>query len=306
MPSPIPRAPFGRTGHASSRLIFGAAALMADNPKINERAFALLLEYGIDHIDVAASYGRAEEAVGRYMPTHRDAFFLATKTGERGYPGARDAIRRSLERLRTDRLDLIQLHNLREPAERELALSDRGALRAAIEAREEGLVRFIGVTGHGLGIARAHLDSLERFAFDSVLVPYNKPVLAQPGYREDFEELARACRERGIALQTIKAVARRRWPDPSRATRRSWYEPIEDARAFELAIRFVLARRDVFLNTSSDLSVLERTLAAASRAFAEPERDPATLERELDGALASIEARSLFEPGLDDPVAPAA
>lgn len=306
MSGPIPHVPFGRTGHASSRVVFGAAALMADNPKINERAFALLFEYGIDHIDVAASYGRAEEAVGRYMPAHRDAFFLATKTGERGYAGARDEIRRSLDRLCTDRIDLLQLHNLREPAERALALSEDGALRAAVEARDEGLVRFLGVTGHGLGIARAHLDSLEHFPFDAVLLPYNAPVLAQPGYAADFEALAAVCRARGVALQTIKAVARRRWADPARATRRCWYEPIEDERALELAVHFVLARPDAFLNTSSDLVTLERTLAAAARF------DPAEWAArpdaagELARALAAMDARSLFEPGLDDPrIAPA-
>ena len=307
MPRPIPHVPFGRTGHASSRVVFGAAALMADNPKVNDRALALLLEHGIDHIDVAASYGKAEDAVGRWMPEHRDRFFLATKTGERGYEGARSEIRRSLERLRTDRIDLIQLHNLREPAERDLAFSDDGAVRACVEARDEGLVRFIGVTGHGLGIAHAHLDSLERFPFDAVLLPYNWPVLQQGAYADDFERLARVCRERGVAVQTIKAVARRRWQDPARATRRCWYEPIEEPDAFERAVHFVLRRPDVFLNTSSDLAILERTIAAAER-FDPSATAARTAEADaaLADALTAIDARSLFEPGLDDPILPAA
>ena len=299
--APIEHVAYGSTGHASSRVIFGAAALMANNPKVNGRALELLLEYGINHIDVAASYGNAEEAVGSWMLEHRDRFFIATKTGSRDYAGARDQIHRSLERMRIDQIDAIQFHNLREPGCRERVFGADGALRAAIEARDEGLVRFIGVTGHGLDIPFAHLDSLERFAFDSVLLPCNPVLMARDDYAPGFDRVVATCAERGVAVQTIKAVARRRWDDRTNATRRCWYEPIEDPEVLERAVHFVLAKPGLFLNTSSDLVILERTLEAAAR-FDGTAPDADALER----GLAEIGARSLFEPGLDDPPPPPA
>ena len=204
----IPRLGFGRTGHESTRLIFGAAALFNATPEQNERALGLLLENGINHIDCAASYGHAELRLGEWMPEHRDKFFLATKTGERRHAAARDQIRASLERMQTDRIDLLQLHNLVDEAEWETAFSDDGAVRAAIEARNEGLVRFIGVTGHGTRVAAMHLRSLDRFDFDSVLLPYNHAMMASPEYAEDFEHLLEVCQDREVAVQTIKSVAR--------------------------------------------------------------------------------------------------
>ena len=297
MPVQISRRAFGSTGHESSRLIFGAAALMADNPRANDRALALLLEHGINHIDVAAAYGKAEEAVGRWMPEHRANFFLASKTGERSYQGAREEIRRSLERLRCDHLDLLQFHNLCQDADHEEAFSNEGCLRAAVEAREEGLVRFIGVTGHGTRAPAMHTRSLLRFPFDTVLFPYNYPLLAQPAYAEDVEALLALCAERGVAVQTIKAVARRRWAQGQERRRRCWYEPIEDPTAFERAIRFVLGHEMLFLNTSSDLTILERSLEAASRWEV---GSPQPGDEAMRQALAAIDAHALFRPGLDD------
>ena len=212
----IVKAPFGSTGHDSTRTLFGAAALSDVTQAEADRTLELLLDHGINHIDVAASYGDAELRLGPWMETRRNEFFLASKTGERSYAAARDEIRRSLERLRTDRLDLIQLHNLAEQAEWELAMGDDGALRACVEAREEGLVRFIGVTGHGLGIAAMHLRSLERFPFDTVLFPYSYVLLQDEGYRADVEALLAVCRERGVAVQTIKSLTRRPWGERGR------------------------------------------------------------------------------------------
>src|SRR3954469_19966287 len=169
----IERAPFGATGHESSRVIFGAAALGDVSKSDADRALDLLLEHGVNHIDVAASYGDAELRVAPWLSRHPGTFFLATKTGERTYRGAREQIHRSLERLGVDRVDSIQLHNLVDVIEWETALGPGGALEAAIEACEEGLVRFIGVTGHGLSVPEMHRRSLERFPFDSVLAPYN-------------------------------------------------------------------------------------------------------------------------------------
>jgi aryl-alcohol dehydrogenase-like predicted oxidoreductase len=289
----IPTLPFGHTGHESSRLIFGAAALLEANEAKSARALEMVLESGINHLDVAASYGDAELWVGRWMPEHRGRFFLASKTGERSYSAAREQIRRSLERLQTDRLDLIQLHNLVKEEEWEQALGEDGALRAAIEARDEGLVRFIGVTGHGTRVAAMHSRSLERFEFASVLLPCNGPMLAQPEYAAEFESLLATCRERGVAVQTIKAVARRRWAEGQTPDTTTWYEPLRTQDAIDHAVHGVLARDDVFLNTASDLDVLERTLDAAQRFFAGGASDDAALR----DALAAEQASALFVRG---------
>src|SRR5918997_716502 len=212
----IDRAPFGATGHESSRVIFGAAALGDVSKADADRALELLLEHGINHIDVAASYGDAELRLATWLRRHPGEFFLATKTGERTYRGAREEIRRSLDRLGVDRIDSIQLHNLVDVIEWEIALGPNGALEAAIEAREEGLVRFIGVTGHGLSVAEMHRRSLERFPFDTVLCPYNYVQMQDTRYAETFEALAALCAERNVALQTIKSLQSR--PCASRRT----------------------------------------------------------------------------------------
>lgn len=297
MTQPLPRRSFGSTGHSSSAVIFGAAALMANNPAVNERALALLLEYGVNHIDVAAKYGNAELAVGTWLPEHRDRFFLATKTGERSYEGARKELHESLEKLGCDQIDMIQLHNLTQEPDHAEAFSDEGCVRAVIEARDEGLVRFIGVTGHGTRAPAMHLRSLENFAFDSVLFPYSYSQLGQAEYKRDVEALIAVCQERGVAMQTIKAVARRRWGHDAETTRLAWYEPIEEPTAFEHAVHFVLAREALHLNTSSDLVILERTLTAAAR-FAEAGTAPS--DEELSAALANAGVQPLFVPGLDD------
>src|ERR1700685_909964 len=167
------RAPFGRTGHESSRVIFGAAALGSMRQESADQSLATLLEFGVNHIDTAASYGDSELRVGPWMAEHRDRFFLATKTGDRTGPAARASLERSLERLGVDQVDLIQLHNLVEEDDWATAHAKGGAVEALAQARDEALVRFIGVTGHGLRTAGMHLRSLEQFDFDSVLFPYN-------------------------------------------------------------------------------------------------------------------------------------
>ncbi len=188
--------PFGTTGHESTRVIFGAASLWAVTQSEADAALELLLEHGINHIDTAASYGESELRLAPGLRKYRERFFLATKTGERAYAPAREQIRRSLERLGVDQVDLIQLHCLVHPDEWDVALGENGALRAAIEARDEGLVRFIGVTGHGLTVAAMHLRSLGRFAFDSVLLPYSHVITQDAQYAPDFERVLATCRER--------------------------------------------------------------------------------------------------------------
>jgi aryl-alcohol dehydrogenase-like predicted oxidoreductase len=260
----IPTQPFGRTGHASTRALFGAAALGSVTQDEADRTLDVLLQYGINHIDTAASYGDSELRIGPWMGRYRAQFFLATKTGERTYQKARDQIRASLDRLRVDQVDLIQLHNLADPDEWEVALGPGGALEAAVEAREQGLVRFIGVTGHGTGIAALHLRALQRFDFDSVLLPYNYPMMQNTQYAADFEALLRACQERNVAVQTIKSIARGPWGDRER-TRSTWYEPLEDQGEIDAAVAFVFARPGIFLNTAGDIHLLPRVLDAAAR-----------------------------------------
>jgi aryl-alcohol dehydrogenase-like predicted oxidoreductase len=265
----IDRAPFGATGHESSRVIFGAAALANVSKADADRTLEVLLEHGINHIDTAAGYGDAELRIATWLKRHPDEFFVATKTGERTYAAAREQIRRSLDRLGVDRIDSIQLHNLVDVIEWETALSADGALEAAIEAREEGLVRFIGVTGHGLSVPRMHRRSLERFPFDSVLCPYNWVQMQDPRYAETFEQLATMCAERDVALQTIKSLAYRPW-DGRPHTASTWYEPLRDEADIELATHWVLGRPGVFLLTTGDVEILPKLLAAADRFESRP------------------------------------
>lgn len=283
----IPTAPFGQTGHQSTRTIFGAAALGAVSQSDADRTLDLLLRYDINHIDVAASYGDAELRIGPWMDRHRNKFFLATKTGNRDYHGARDEIHKSLDRLRVSQIDLIQFHNLVDPIEWDQVMNPGGALEAALEAREAGLVRFIGVTGHGTPIAAMHTRSLKRFPFDSVLLPYNYTVMQDPGYARDFETLLSLCAERNVAVQTIKSIAHRPWGTQEH-TRSTWYQPLEDHSAIDRAVYWVLGRPGTFLNTASDINLLPRILDAAARF--DPEADHASLTNEL----AALEMETLF------------
>jgi aryl-alcohol dehydrogenase-like predicted oxidoreductase len=276
----IPTLPFGGTGHESTRVIFGAAALMRASQDEADRGLEVLLGHGINHIDTAASYGDAELRIGPWMDRHRRDFFLATKTGQRSYAAARDEIHRSLDRLRVDRVDLIQLHNLVDPIEWDQALNPGGALEAALEAREQGLARFIGVTGHGTAIAAVHRRSLERFDFDSVLLPYSYVLMQEPKYAQDFEALLALCQERNVAVQTIKSIARRPWPTPEHNTT-TWYEPLTAQEDIDDAVWWVLDRPGIFLNTASDLGLLPKIIDAAERHAERHTRDEARL-RELD------------------------
>jgi aryl-alcohol dehydrogenase-like predicted oxidoreductase len=266
----IEKRQFDSTGHQSSRLIFGGAALSPLSQAEADRTLDLLLEYGINHLDVAASYGdgEAEKRMGPWMSEHRKQFFLATKTLKRSFQEARDDFHGSLERLRVDSVDLIQLHNLIDPTEWEQALGPGGPLEAAIEAREQGLARFIGVTGHGYTVAEMHIRSLDFFAFDSVLLPYNYVMMQNEVYARYFEELRERCRSNEVALQTIKSIARRPWQ--KQRDRRTWYQPLEDAEAIQTAVSWVLGDPEAFLITVSDVDLLPRVLEAASRFQARP------------------------------------
>src|SRR5216684_767271 len=283
----IERRPFGRTGHLSSVTLFGGAALARASQDDADRALDVLLRYGVNHIDTAARYGDSELRIGAWMARHRKDFFLATKTGERSKAAARDSIHRSLERLRVDHVDLIQLHSLAHPDEWEQALGPGGALEAAVEAREEKLVRFIGVTGHGWTIAAMHKRSLARFDFDSVLMPFNFFFAQNERYRRSFEEVLTICRERNVAVQIIKTIARGPWATTNR-THTTWYQPLEAQEDIDRAIHWILGLPDIFVNTAGDLALLPKILDAASR-FERP-----TPEEDMAAMLGSTKMTSLF------------
>ena len=289
----IQTAPFGNTGHLSSRVIFGGAALGAMSEERAAETLDLAVAAGVNHLDTAHSYGHAEVVMNPWLAEHRHEVFLATKTRERSGVAARAGLEDSLDRLGVDQVDLIQLHNLVEEDEWSEAFSSGGAVEALAAARDEGLVRFIGVTGHGLRIPAMHLRSLDEFEFDSVLFPLNYSLMKSAAFAADVDALVSRCIEDGIAIQTIKSVAKSRWEPGYEGPRFSWYEPLRDADAIERAVRFVLGREHVFLNSTSDAGVLPMVLDAASRARvgdfptdAEMENDSTQFEisRLFDGA----------------------
>ena len=284
----IEKIPFGSTGHVSTRTIFGAAALGRVTQAEADDALTLLLEFGVNHIDTAASYGDAELRVAPWLVDHRDDFFLATKTGERERGPAHDEIRRSLERLGVDHVDLIQLHNLVDRDEWETAIGTGGALEAAVAARDEGLVRFIGVTGHGVDVAERHLQSLAEFPFDSVLFPYTYIQLQDDRYAAAVAELLELCAEREIAVQTIKSLSKGRWRTDEH-TAAPWYEPLTDRAAIHTAVSWTLGKPGVFLNTVSDLTLLPDVLEAAASPGLRPS------DEQMDALVAEQGITPLFD-----------
>jgi len=276
---------FGRTGHRSSRTIFGAASLSQVTQAAADRTLDVLLQHGVNHIDTAASYGDAELRIAPWLAREPGRFFLATKTGARTANAARDELHRSLERLGVDNVDLWQLHNLADPIEWDTALSPGGVIEAAVEARDQGLVKWIGVTGHGAQIAANHRRSMERFDFDSVLLPYNFVTMQLPYYAENFEALTRTCAERNVAMQTIKSIAAKPWLGHEH-THTTWYQPLEAQADIDLAVWWVLGRPGVFLNTAGDIDLLPRVLDAAERFEKRPS----------DAEMSALLERSQTEP----------
>ena len=271
----------------SSAVLFGGAAFFNADQGVADRVLDVLLEFGINHIDTAPGYGDSELRIGPWMARHRQDFLLASKTRLRDYDGAAEEIRRSLDRLRTDHVDLLQLHALIHPDEWDQALGPGGALEALIEAREEGLVRFIGVTGHGWNAAAMHRRSLERFDFDSVLMPWNWFAAKHPTYAADFETTAALCAERNIAVQTIKGVARGPWAAGVARSHRTWYQPLENEADIRQAVHWVLARPGIFLNSLGDVDLLPAVLRAAADMGAAPD-DAAMAELSERTGLSSI------------------
>ncbi len=278
---------FGRTNHASSRALLGGAALGKIAQDEADAAIDLALGYGVNHIDTAPSYGESERRIGSWIRRHGKTFFLATKTGERTAVKAREEIQRSLERLGVAQIDLLQLHNLVEPQEWEIALGPGGALEAGVAARDEGLVRFIGITGHGVTAPSMHTRALARFDFDAVLAPYSYLMAQNARYLADFDALVQLCQSRRVAVQTIKSIVRAPWGDRER-TRATWYEPLEDQNDIDLAVHWVLSNPNVFLNTVGDVNILPKVLLAASRFQASPASDA------MRAQLTQLEMSPLF------------
>jgi aryl-alcohol dehydrogenase-like predicted oxidoreductase len=271
----------GRLGHESSVLLYGGAALSAVEQEVADRSIQQALDAGINHFDFAASYGDAELRLGPWIPRIRKDIFLATKTGDRDREAAWASINRSLERLQTDRVDLIQLHAVGDLDELGKVLGKDGAIEAAVRAKDEGLVGDIGITGHGDQAAATHLEALRRFPFATVLTPLNPVLWRDPAFRSDFEALVDEVRRQDAGLMTIKTASRRNWPEGAEQTHSTWYEPFTDAERIRATVSWVLAHDEITgLATSGDVRLLgpiidaERDRMAPADADTVLERDP--------------------------------
>ncbi len=284
----IEKNPFGNTGHMSTRAIFGSVCLSQATQDAADEVLETLLEFGINHIDTAPSYGDAELRLGPWMKQYREQFFLATKTDKLTYQDVREQFHRSLDRLQVDRVDLLQMHNLTDVVQREFAMRPDGALEFLVEARDKGLARFIGITGHGILAPKMHLQSLARFDFDTVLLPCNYLLMQNPNYCTDFNQLISYCREHNIAVQTIKSPARGLWGNKPRS-HNTWYEPLSDEEAIIKAVQWVMGKSGLFLITTGDMQVLPHFLAAAAD-FQKPPSDEA-----MEAMVAQQGMQALFD-----------
>ena len=257
----------GRLEHPSSVLIYGAAALADVGQDVADASIAAAIEAGINHFDVARSYGDAELRMGPWAGRLGPDAFLATKTGEREREAAWRSINESLERLQVDRVDLIQLHAVGDLADLDRATGTGGALEAAVRARDEGLVGAIGITGHGDQAPATHVEALRRFAFDTVLSPWNFVLAGDPAFRADFLALVEACGRDDVGLMTIKTVSRRNWPDGADQSYATWYEPWDDPEHIDACVAFVLRQPGVTgIATAGDVTLLDRIVSAGARA----------------------------------------
>ena len=254
----------GRTGHMSTVVTFGAAGIGRVDQETADRAVETALAHGVNHVDVAPRYGEAEVRLRPWMARIRSRIFLGCKTGQRTREEASAELSRSLERLGTDRLDLYQLHAVGKLHELDQCTAPGGALEALVEAREAGLVRWLGITGHTHDAPRTHLEALRRFDFDTVMFPLNFVLWADPRYREDAQALLEECRRRDVGVHIIKTVARDPWGDRPR-THTTWYEPFTDQAIIDQAVAFVLSRPVTTLCSVGDVTVLPRVLEAAER-----------------------------------------
>ena len=283
----------GRLDHMSSVLIFGGASLADVSAEEADASIALALDRGINHFDTSDDYGDSELHLGRWMPRIRARVFLATKTTERSKQGAAATIRRSLERLRTDHVDLLQLHAIGDLDDLDRVTRTGGALDAAVAARDEGLVRGIGITGHGVDATTTHTEALRRFDFDTVLTPYSWRLCRDDAFRRDFEALSEVAQDRDVGVMLIKYMARNLWRDAEEPRYATWYEPLDEQRLVDAAVAFALRRADATgICTAGDVRLLPKVIEAQRRA--------ATMSAEdIDATMGSVEGlESPFVPSL--------
>jgi len=252
---------FGRTGHMSTVAIFGAAAFWEIEQKDADKVIEMVIEAGVNHIDVAPSYGQAEERIGPWMPRERERFFLGCKTMERTKDGAWDEMQRSLKKLQTERFDLYQLHAITNLDELDACTMKGGALEAAVEARQQGLTSHIGITGHGADSPRIFIEALKRFEFDTVLFPLNFVQMSNPEFRKDAEELIALCKEKDVGTMIIKTVTKGPWGEKEQ-TATTWYEPFTEQKIIQKAVNFALSYEVTGLCTVGDTRVLPMVLKA--------------------------------------------
>ncbi len=252
---------FGRTEHMSTVAIFGAAAFYETTPDVVDEAMEKVINAGLNHIDVAPGYGKAEALLGPWIEREGDRFFLGCKTQERSKAAAADELRNSLELLHTDRFDLFQLHAVTTMEELDQVMASGGALEAIIEARDEGLTKYIGITGHGVDVPAVFLEALRRFDFDTILFPINFIQYGNPVYRRRAEELLVLCRERDVGTMIIKALAKGPWADKPKLYD-SWYEPFDEAPMIQQAVNFALSQDVTGLCTTADVNILPLFLEA--------------------------------------------
>lgn len=281
---------FGNTDHISTRILFGAAAFYSiTDQDIADRTMEVVERAGINHIDTAASYGEAEKRLGPWLKHNRNKVFLATKTEKRTYKEAREGFLRSLEKLCVDSVDLLQMHFLVDPGEWETAMSEDGALQALREFKEQGLTRYLGVTGHGITTPAMHLKSLDRFAFDTVMLPYNYRMMENPSYRENCLKLFALCRTKQIAVQVIKTLAKGPWQiEESQREYSTWYEPLSRQDEIETAVHWALADPQIFLNTPADINLLPKVIKAAESFRSD------TTQEQLNGRAEKMSTTPLF------------
>lgn len=265
----IPLLNFGNTGHQSTRTLFGGAAFWSVTQDEANNTLDLLLKYGINHIDTAASYGDSELRIGPWMREHRKTFFLATKTEKRTYAEAKEELHKSLDRLKVDYVDLWQMHNLVNPDQWKTAQNQGGTIDAFIEAKEEGLVKFIGVTGHGLAAPKRHLQSLKQYKFNSVLLPYNFLMMQNEKYASDFRDLEEHCLKNKVAIQTIKTISKGALGD-KKSRHSVWYDPLDDPQSIANAVHWSMGNPNVFINTVGDIHLLKHVLKAAANFESQP------------------------------------
>lgn len=252
---------FGRTGHQSTVAIFGAAAFWEISQEDADRVMEQVIEAGVNHIDIAPSYGQAEQRVGPWMKRERGRFFLGCKTMERTKDGAWKELHQSLERLQTESFDLYQCHAITTMEELDSVTMKGGALDAFVEARREGLIKFIGITGHGANAPQIYLEALRRFDFDSVLFPLNFVQMANPEYHKHAEELIETCKAKDVGTMVIKTITKGPWGEKQK-TASTWYEPFDEYDEIQRAVDFALSYDVTGLCTAGDTRILPLVLRA--------------------------------------------